>query len=229
MEPANEESSLLRHRHGSDSRQNIDNGRVPPGASAHRMSFLMGLLGVLVGAALVSLAPLYGGTNHSPTTAAMSVPLLGSKHHASHHSQHHSAHHDDSETTEKSVVDKGNWIEAFSVSQAVLVPSSSSTTTLHASGQTAFNGTDLVGADMASQFAAAIANVDATLALADMTKCDIVKIQVFVNDVNAALEAWEVYNIWMAPCAVKPANTLVEISSLFRPDALIEIDVTSSK
>lgn len=80
---------------------------------------------------------------------------------------------------------------------------------------------------MAGQFAAAIANVDRTLELAGMTKCDMVKLIVFVTNMDDVTAEWEQYKSWLADCPIKPANTVVAVASLFRPDALIEIDVTA--
>lgn len=185
----------------------------PSGAGSQKTSFLVGLLGVLVGAALVSFSTAHRQNKNQLELDSYS---LVNKH-------HHNYHH-----LKKDVVDTGNWIEDFSVSRGVLVESKiPPPKTLYASGQTAFNGTDLVGDDMGSQLAAAIGNVDQTLEMADMHKCDIVKLYVFVTSTDDVLEEWDQYESWLAECPVKPANTLVAIASLFRPDALIEIDVTA--
>lgn len=191
-------------------------------SSSAKGSFLVGLFGVLVGAVLVSFSNSHQQSHYRAQSDnyRASIPLLGKKHH------HGSKNKED---TVKTVVDQGNWIEEFGVSRAIMVETRGvPPRTLYASGQTAFNGTDLVGNDMAGQMAAAIANVDQTLRMAGMTKCNIVKLYVFVTSTDAVLAEWEQYETWLQDCpGAAPANTLVAIESLFRPDALIEIDVTA--
>ena len=168
-----------------------------------KLSFLVGFLGVLLGATIVSFSL-------SPQPNEIHLPMLSHGHKSSIH---------------KEVVDKGNWIEDFAVSRGVMVAGQSRT--FYVSGQTAFDGTNLVGDNMGDQLAAAIANVDETLKLAGMAKCDIVKLIVFVTSTDDVLAEWDKYETWLQDCPVKPANTLVAIQSLFRPDALVEIDVTA--
>lgn len=197
----------------------VDNDTVrnlSPAGTA-KTSFLVGLLGVLVGAALVSFSITHQQQSQYGLEVdglSSNLPMLVDKRHRHHH-------------LKKDVVDEGNWIEGFSVSRGVLLQSTSPPKTLYASGQTAFNGTDLVGDDMGSQLASAIINVDKTLELAGMHKCDIVKLYFFVTSTDDVLKEWDQYEAWLAECPVRPANTLVAIVSLFRPDALIEIDVTA--
>ena len=214
------------HTNLLDRRVNSGTEDSPSARSAPaKKSFLVGLLGVLVGAALVVFSVPHQQSQYSleSDTYFSNLPLMKKKHH---HDDDHHKHHDHKDL-QKEVVDEGNWIKAFGVSRGVLVEIPLPPTTLYASGQTAFNGTDLVGDDMGGQLAAAIANVDQTLEMAGMTKCDIVKLYVFVTSTDDVLSEWDQYETWLADCPVKPANTLVAIASLFPPDALIEIDVTA--
>eukprot|EP00977_Amphora_coffeiformis_P017406 scaffold5640_cov76-Amphora_coffeaeformis.AAC.1 len=131
---------------------------------------MVGILGVIVGALVVRMTGRVTTGNPVTSTSMSSVPLLGSSHHE--HHVHHQHHHDhDEKSTDpssfslsKRVVEKGNWIETFSLTRGVLVTSASGEQTLYGAGQSSYNGTDMVGGnDIGAQFAACLAFISETL------------------------------------------------------------------
>lgn len=170
--------------------------------------FLVGFLGVVVGTMVMRHT-----MESSPEISASTVPILG--------------HPKASKTGfMKRVVDKGNWIESFGISRGVLTTSPDGIRHLYASGQSPFDGEKAEGSDMASQMKTDLKFIDVTLKDAKMSMCDIVRINVFTTDIDATLAAWDdVYVAWVEDCPVKPASTLVGVTSLFSPDLLVEIQV----
>lgn len=80
--------------------------------------------------------------------------------------------------------------------------------------------------DMAAQTRAVLDNIDKSLAAGGATRADVVRINVFVTDVDR-------YIAEGAPQVVayfgetKPASTTVEVSRLVHPDWLVEIEATA--
>lgn len=95
-------------------------------------------------------------------------------------------------------------------------------------------GSDVTGkvenpGDIAAQFGRAIDNVSIALHAAGSTPADTVKLTYYVTDVNAYKA-----NLKAIGSAYRkvfgrhfPATTLVEVSSLFDPDALVEIEAVA--
>jgi enamine deaminase RidA (YjgF/YER057c/UK114 family) len=189
----------------------------PAGLSLLWTHFLVGFLGVIVGSTLVMMR-ISMMERSSSVVKVDRVPLWGDSH---------------SSTMEfsKRVVDKGNWIEGFGISRGVLTITSSADGRLHlrhlyASGQSPFDGTKGEGNDMASQMQTDLKFINVTLNDAKMTMCDIVRINVFTTDMEATLAVWDdVYVPWINNCPVRPASTLVGVTTLFAPDLLVEIQV----
>ena len=99
---------------------------------------------------------------------------------------------------------------------------------IYLAGQVAFDqaGTIVCGGDLVGQFDRALANLREVMTAAGGSMTDIVKLNLFVKDK-------EDYKRNLKPIGVAyrtyfgkhfPAMTLVEVSSLFEDDALIEIE-----
>lgn len=83
--------------------------------------------------------------------------------------------------------------------------------------------------DIAGQFARAVGNVSIALRAAGSTPADTVKLTYYVTDVKAYQA-----NLQAIGAAYRevfgrhfPATTLVEVSSLFDPDAMVEIEAVA--
>ncbi|TDD56726.1 RidA family protein [Saccharopolyspora elongata] len=112
-----------------------------------------------------------------------------------------------------------DWYEPYRISQAIKAGGF-----IHVSGQAGIdeNGRT-VGDDFKTQGRQAFANIERVLAAAGATLADVVKVTILVRDMAANLPAViELREEFLAEPF--PADTLLEVSSLARPDWQIEID-----
>ncbi|MER7149690.1 RidA family protein [Streptomyces lydicus] len=115
-----------------------------------------------------------------------------------------------------------DWYEPYRISQAVRAGG-----WLHVSGQA---GIDEQGRTVSDDFLAqgrqAFANVERVLAAAGASLADVVKVGIFVTDMAAHLDdVIRLREEFLSP--PYPADTLLEVSSLARPDWRIEIEATA--
>jgi len=99
---------------------------------------------------------------------------------------------------------------------------------LFVSGQVAFDEAGaIVGVgDMQAQTRQALRNLGAVLEAAGATFADVVKLTYFVRDIDAIAAIRAARNEFI-DTANPPASTLVEVSRLFVPDLLIEIEAVA--
>ncbi|MFF7699257.1 RidA family protein [Streptomyces lydicus] len=115
-----------------------------------------------------------------------------------------------------------DWYEPYRISQAVRAGG-----WLHVSGQA---GIDEQGRTVSDDFLAqgrqAFANVERVLAAAGASLADVVKVGIFVTDMASHLDdVIRLREEFLSP--PYPADTLLEVSSLARPDWRIEIEATA--
>jgi enamine deaminase RidA (YjgF/YER057c/UK114 family) len=96
------------------------------------------------------------------------------------------------------------------------------------SGQVAFdaNGSVVGAGDMGTQARQAFRNLGAVLEAAGASFADVVKLTYFVRDVQAVGAIRAIRDEFVA-VANPPASTLVEVSRLFHPELLIEIEAVA--
>jgi reactive intermediate/imine deaminase len=80
--------------------------------------------------------------------------------------------------------------------------------------------------DMAEQTRQVFRNIGAVLEAAGATFSDVVKLTLFVRDINA-IAAIRAARDEFIDTANPPASTLVEVSRLFRSDVLVEIEAVA--
>lgn len=99
--------------------------------------------------------------------------------------------------------------------------------TIYVSGQVALDkhGRVVGAGDMAAQTRQVFENLKLALGAADASLDDIVKITVFVTDVAQAPAVREVRDEYLTKA--KPASSLVQITALFMPELLIEIEAVA--
>jgi reactive intermediate/imine deaminase len=99
---------------------------------------------------------------------------------------------------------------------------------LFISGQVAFDaGGTLVGeGDMARQTEQVFENLTAALQANGGSFADVVKISTFMTDMSRLGEMRDVRGRYLPD--PPPASTTVEVSSLFRPEALIEVEAVAA-
>jgi enamine deaminase RidA (YjgF/YER057c/UK114 family) len=122
-------------------------------------------------------------------------------------------------------VNPWTWQDAFGYSQAVEV--SGGSRTLYCAGQTSVdsNGNPIHPQDMGKQLVQALDNLDTVLKQAGMTFANVVRLNYYVTDVPAFLQASAKASERLG--GVKPPGTLLGVAALFHPDALIEIEATA--
>ena len=131
---------------------------------------------------------------------------------------------------ERRAINPWAWQEQFGFAQAIDI--SDAKRTLLCSGQTSVDdeGNPVYPGDMAAQINKALDNLETVLHEAGLGLSDVVRLNYYVTDVNAFLEAYEsdmMSRLSQAGC--RPAVTLLEIAQLFLPELLVEIEATATQ
>jgi len=131
---------------------------------------------------------------------------------------------------ERRAINPWAWQEQFGFAQAIDI--SDAKRTLLCSGQTSVDdeGNPVYPGDMAAQINKALDNLETVLREAGLGLSDVVRLNYYVTDVNAFLEAYEsdtMSRLSQAGC--RPAVTLLEIAQLFLPELLVEIEATATQ
>ena len=131
---------------------------------------------------------------------------------------------------ERRAINPWAWQEQFGFAQAIDI--SDAKRTLLCSGQTSVDdeGNPVYPGDMAAQINKALDNLETLLREAGLGLSDVVRLNYYVTDVNAFLEAYEsdtMSRLSQAGC--RPAVTLLEIAQLFLPELLVEIEATATQ
>jgi enamine deaminase RidA (YjgF/YER057c/UK114 family) len=80
---------------------------------------------------------------------------------------------------------------------------------------------------MGAQLATAFDNLEAVLTRAGMTLANVVRLNYYVTDIQAFFAVHALVGERLQALATKPAGTLLGITSLFHPDAMVEIEATA--
>ena len=125
----------------------------------------------------------------------------------------------------KQLAHSGSFSGPVAFSNAVRV---SGGTMVFVSGQLAFDqDMQLVGKDdMRAQTRQVLANLGNALSQSGASFQDVVRVQVFVTDLTEFRAIHEVRLEYFAPDYL-PASTLVQVTGLVHPDALIEMDAVA--
>lgn len=116
------------------------------------------------------------------------------------------------------------WQDQFGFSQAI--ETKGHTRVLRCAGQTSVNadGEPVHDGDMAAQLGQALDNLETVLQAADMALSNIVRLNVYVTDIDAALEHFGPLEQRLAAAGIQPAITLLGVSRLFIPSLLVEME-----
>jgi enamine deaminase RidA (YjgF/YER057c/UK114 family) len=100
---------------------------------------------------------------------------------------------------------------------------------VYCAGQTSTDadGNPLHHGNMAGQIDQALANVETVLGEAGMRLSDVVRLNYYVTDVDAFLQAGETLATRLADAGCRPASTLLGITRLALPELLVEIEATA--
>ncbi|MBX5461484.1 MAG: RidA family protein [Steroidobacteraceae bacterium] len=124
-------------------------------------------------------------------------------------------------------VNPWKWQDAFGFSQAMEVTGAQRV--LYVAGQTSVDaeGNPLHAGNMAAQLAQALDNLETVLAKAGMTLANVVRLNYYVTNVKAYLEASATVAERLARAGCKPPGTLLGVASLFHPDIVVELEATA--
>jgi enamine deaminase RidA (YjgF/YER057c/UK114 family) len=128
---------------------------------------------------------------------------------------------------ERRIVNPWTWQDQFGYVQANEV--SGAEHVLVCAGQTSVDadGQPLHEGDMGAQLAQAIDNLETVLTEAGFGLADVVRLNYYVTDVDAFVQAGEVYGAKLAQAGARPASTLLGVARLAIPELLVEIEATA--
>jgi enamine deaminase RidA (YjgF/YER057c/UK114 family) len=127
---------------------------------------------------------------------------------------------------QKRPVNPTPWLGHFNHGVAV----DGATRMLFLSGQTssAPDGSAMHPGDMAAQVGEAWRQIVAALAEAAMTTDNIVRLNMYVTDVDAFMAAAPaVMGLWASKSGTHPCGTLLGVSRLYDPAIMVELEVTA--
>ena len=121
----------------------------------------------------------------------------------------------------------GDWQDQFDFSQAIEVRGAERV--VYCAGQTSVDGTGapLHAGDMTAQFHQCLDNLEVVLGKAGLDLSHVVRLNYYVTDVPAFLEAVPIVGERLKAARCKPASTLLGVSALANPDWAIEIEATA--
>ena len=121
------------------------------------------------------------------------------------------------------------WNLGFHYDQAQLRPAPTQLLTVAGQGPIDADGQFLHEGDVAAQMALAVANVEDLLARGGMDLRDVLRLTVYVTDMDAALAAYGALVERLAAVGATPPATLVEVRRLAIPGMAVEIDATAGR
>jgi enamine deaminase RidA (YjgF/YER057c/UK114 family) len=121
-----------------------------------------------------------------------------------------------------------SWQDQFDFSHAI--ETRGAERIVYCAGQisTDADGSPLHPGDMDAQFNCALDNLETELAQASLKLADVVRLNYYVTDVPAFLEAVPKVGVRLKAAGCKPASTLLGVASLAMPEAMIELEATAA-
>ncbi|UCC74993.1 MAG: RidA family protein [Gemmatimonadota bacterium] len=128
-----------------------------------------------------------------------------------------------------------DWGLRWSMNQGELVEGV--TRYLHCSGQVAVAPAPETGlgiavlhpGDIRGQMEAALANVDAVLAAAGLSRKNLLSLRFFTTDVDGFLTNYDVYAAWIAEAGIRPPQSLLGVSRLVLPELVVGIEAVAGE
>ena len=128
----------------------------------------------------------------------------------------------------RTAVNPWPWSLNFGYNQAEILDGASRQ--LVCAGQTAVDeeGNPQHPGDMRAQITLALDNLEAVLAGANMTLGNVTRLSVYVTDMDAAMENFDVLGARLGPAGVTPPMTLLGVTRLALPGLMFEIEATAA-
>ena len=129
---------------------------------------------------------------------------------------------------EQRAINPGTWQDDFDFSQAIEVRGAQQV--LYCAGQISADadGNPMHAGDMPAQFHRALDNLETVLSEAGLTLANVVRLNYYVTDIPAFLEAVPKVGVRLKEAGCKPASTLLGVVRLAEPDWMIEIEATAA-
>ena len=127
----------------------------------------------------------------------------------------------------RAIVNPWTWQDRFAFVHANVI--TAGRRVAYCAGQTSTDadGNALHKGDMAGQIQQALANVETVLGEAEMGLSDVVRLNYYVTDVDAFLQAGQTLKAALTSAGCRPASTLLGVTRLASPDYLVEIEATA--
>jgi enamine deaminase RidA (YjgF/YER057c/UK114 family) len=127
---------------------------------------------------------------------------------------------------DRRAINPGEWQDQFDFSQAIEVREANRV--VYCAGQVSVDAEGVpVPGDMTAQFQRALDNLETVLGKAGLALADVVRLNYYVTDIDAFLQAVPVVGERLKAAGCKPASTLLGVSRLAQPAWLIEIEATA--
>ena len=128
---------------------------------------------------------------------------------------------------ERTIHNPWTWQEQFGVEQGTEV--CGEVRTLYCAGQTPVDsdGAPQHEGDMAKQLILALDNVEAVLRSGDLTLADVVRLNIYVTDIDLFFEHYGVMAERLATAGCRYTGSLLEVSRLAMPGVLVEFEATA--
>jgi len=134
---------------------------------------------------------------------------------------------------QREAVNPWDWGLQWSMNQGEIVEGLSRY--LHCSGQVSLvpdadseMGVAVVHAgDIRGQMEKALANVDAVLEEAGMSRANVLSLRFLTTDIDGFLENYDVYAGWIGQAGTMPPQSLIGVSRLVLPELLVEIEAVA--
>jgi enamine deaminase RidA (YjgF/YER057c/UK114 family) len=135
----------------------------------------------------------------------------------------------DNRTVERRAINPWTWQDQYGFVQGHEVARAERV--LYCAGQTSVDetGAPLHEGDMGAQVDQALDNVEAVLREAGFTLADVVRLNYYVTDVDAFIEAGHAHAGRLEQAGCRPASTLLGVARLAFPSLLVEIEATAAR
>ena len=130
---------------------------------------------------------------------------------------------------EQRKVNPWKWQDQYGFSQGIEVTNASRV--LYCAGQASVdeNGKPVHVGDMRKQVEQAFRNLETVLKASGFGLANVVRLNYYTTDVDAFLEAGDVFGSRLAAAASQPSGTLLGVAKLAFPGLMIEIEATAVK
>lgn len=128
---------------------------------------------------------------------------------------------------DKKIVNPWTWQDQYGFVQALDIRDGQRV--VMCAGQTSNDGdgNPVHAGDMTAQVNQSLDNLETVLGEAGLALSDVVRLNVYVTDVDAFMGAAQAYGERLAEAGCRPTATLLGVSRLWHPDIMVELEATA--